>query len=110
LAKLIDLSEKFGLTHENELKILGMIINGDERDPVKIAEAEKLIFTQGEASLEDIVKIVAHNNQTVMQGVKTTGNRKPLKFLVSEVMKMAGEKRGNKDKVKEILDKLIMEE
>lgn len=44
LAKVIDLSEKFGLSDENGIKIIAHIVNGDDRTPAEIAAKENLLF------------------------------------------------------------------
>lgn len=106
LAKVIDLSEKFGLSDENGIKIIGQIINGDDRNPAEIAAKEELLFKAGEASLEDNVKMVIQENASVISAMKDEKNTKPVKILVKEVENLQGSDK-DLDKAKEMLLKEI---
>ena len=95
LSQIIDLVSSSKLSLINAKEIAFRIIDGETRDPVKIAEAENLLESSELKSInafDIIIDEVLSSNKATVDKIKESGKDGPVMFLVGQVMKKINKK------------------
>ena len=105
LSQIIDLVISSKLSLINAKEIAYRIIDGEQRDPLAIAEAENLLELKSDASsnsFDTVIDEVLSANKTTVDKIKESGKDGPVMFLVGQVMKKIN-KKGDPQEIQKII-------
>jgi Asp-tRNA(Asn)/Glu-tRNA(Gln) amidotransferase B subunit len=105
LSQIIDLVISSKLSLINAKEIAYRIIDGEQRDPLAIAEAENLVELKSDASSNSfdlIIDEVLSANKTTVDKIKESGKDGPVMFLVGQVMKKIN-KKGDPQEIQKLI-------
>lgn len=105
LSQIIDLVISSKLSLINAKEIAYRIIDGEQRDPLAIAEAENLLELKSDASSNSfdlIIDEVLSANKTTVDKIKESGKDGPVMFLVGQVMKKIN-KKGDPQEIQKLI-------
>ena len=105
LSQIIDLVISSKLSLINAKEIAYRIIDGEQRDPLAIAEAENLLELKSDASsnsFDTVIDEVLSANKTTVDKIKESGKDGPVMFLVGQVMKKIN-KKGDPQEIQKLI-------